>query len=265
MLKRIFELIDRWIWPFIIPTVVVIYLLTSSLAVSAILPSLKAAVPALRSATWLYQHESRLPHNGLRTASLFLMYVATGIWKAAYTAMFSMLGLGVAAVQFGARPEIPRIEALLITMTLCIGATCIVGLAATAAAWKSQVKLWVHPGIFAWCGGDFQRINHLGAYAARFNHATFVLGTSLALPGLCAGATVLAGLTATGAPMDEATTALSLKIMLVAFVVYPIGVIMFYSYLSRRILAASPEQCWDTDAVANKENLKETVLFPDQW
>lgn len=244
MFDRLLQLLDRWVWPYMVAATVVLFWLTSSISLSVVLPSLKAAVPALQSAAWLYRHESERPGNGVRAGALVILYVAAGLWRAAAAAFLGVVVLILLANQFGLQPNRVRAEVLLKTLFCCIGATCIVGLVGIAMAWKANVKLWVHPRIFFNCGGDFRNIFHLSGHAKQMNHVIFILATSIGLPGVGSAAWLLASMTATGGPLDEATKALSKNIMLVGFVGYPIFAIVLIGYLVSKIVATRPEDCW---------------------
>ena len=104
------------------------------------------------------------------------------------------------------------------------------GLLAAMAAWAARIRLWIHPALPEILG-DALKGGESGSVQPGFNHAIFVLITSLAAPALAAGGFMLVQ----PGGVLRAMLVLGLPVLLV---------IVSYAWLARRIIADHPSQCW---------------------
>ena len=118
----------------------------------------------------------------------------------------------------------------MITLTGGIVLTSLIGLLATIGARAARIRLWIHPALPEILG-DVLKGGDSGTMPPGFNHAIFVLITSLATPALASAGYIL---------IQPGSV---LRAMLV-FGLMVVLVIVSYGFLARRIIADHPSQCW---------------------
>lgn len=203
-----------------------IFLTTNNTIAGTVLPSIHAAWGPLRTGWWTF----RADYRRLRAVICFAFYLATACWHAAAAAFGSVLLFVVLAMLFGDEPTMDVFAATMLMLVIGLVFATIVGLAASTAAAITSVRLWVNPKLRDMVDGDLARVIELPADPG-FNHAVFVLATSLALPVLAASgyliAVVIAG-----------------WLTLAVLTVGPLLALTSYFWLSSRIIATHPAECW---------------------
>jgi hypothetical protein len=213
---------------------VIIFLTTQDTLAGVVLPSIHASWGSLRTGWWTYRN------TGRRAARLvgLAFYVATAFWHAAVAAFFSVLLFVVIAHATGKQPGIDIFVKTMIVLASGVSMASVLGLVASVVAALTRVRVWVNPNLPRLIEGDVRQLVELRCDCA-FNHAVFVLATSLALPVLVACSFLLIRVVA--GPMT-----------LAALTVGPILAIVAYAWVSSHILAKHPIEFWlpnDADAL----------------
>lgn len=249
------RLFNPWLlWRFVLPAVVVVYFVTGSIIVAAILPSLKSALPTVQSGLWLYRSrgerlmaiadEAKRKRRQRCNRLVLMGFLATACWQCAAAAAVTVLGLVLLASWVGRQPDMSHFIATMLILASGVAATTILGLFVIAGAWRQRIRLWIHPNIYRWCEGDTRQLVNLQQHERRFNYAVFTVATSLVLPPLLLGTIAMIATTANGRAADASLQSVGLAILLLFFVVLPIGSIVVYGYLADRILAKTPSESW---------------------
>jgi hypothetical protein len=232
-----------WLWPAVLPILLLIYWLTSSVVVATLIQSVIAALPALRTGWWLRAYELSL---GCRTRAntLWCFYLADALWLAAASAFATVVILIVINTRIGIQPDMTKFATVMLTIAGGVGLTTLIGLYAAFDAWRHSIRVWIHPKTHQWTGGVEEELSRLAFQPQRLNHGVFILGTSLVVPGLLCGTAMLIALTGNGGRMTPAMEYISIAVMLLFFVALPIVSIIAYIGVSGSILASNPSDCW---------------------
>jgi hypothetical protein len=215
---------------------VVLLLVTDNVAVAAALPSINAGRNSFRCGLWVLSTDQR--HARARVCAAFLF--ATSCWKAAAAALVSVI---VFVTMFHLNGNPPNMDRFAVTMTVLaagLSLTTIAGLAATLAAAMTDIRVWVHPRLRELVQGELKNAVHL-APGLYFNHAVFVVATSIGLP-----ATSLSALLIT-TPRSGAVTA-------TAIIGGAMTAIICYWWLSSRMIAQDPAECWSSSSQPHVES-----------
>ena len=242
-----------WLWSLLFPLSLAVYWLTSSVVLAALLPSIRAAVPTLQTGWWIrwYELNSARPIRGF---ILWWFYVADALWLASAASFMTVVFLVVIETRFGKQPDMNRFVTGMLMIVVGIGLNTLLGLYLAILAWHHSVRVWIHPKTLRWCQGNCELLAHLSFHPPKFNHAVFVLGTSLVTPGLVLGTILLIACTGNGGQLDNVTFSLFIAIMIAFFLVQPIVMIAVYFKIANRIIATNPEQCWG-DAKAEQPSI----------
>ena len=233
-----------WLWSLLFPISLAIYWLTSSVVLAALIPSIRMAVPTLQTGWWIRWYERSCARR-TRGTVLWLFHVAAALWLASAASFVTVMFLGIIEARFGKQPDMNRFVTGMLMIVFGIGLSTLIGLYASFLALRYSVRVWVHPKTLIWCVGNCELLTHLTFQPPKFNHAVFVLGTSLVTPGLVLGTLILIACTGNGGQLDNATLGLSIVIMISFFIVQPIVMIAAYCRISDRIIAKNPKQCWE--------------------
>jgi hypothetical protein len=216
-----------------------LYLFTNLSMAAAILPCLHGGWHTFRTGLWLLQVDPCRPHARI----CFAFYVATACWKAAAAAFMAIILFIVAAANFGFQPNMDEIAATMLVMFGGIVLNTLLGVVAIYAALRHKIRVWVHPHLRTAVHGDLRLTDRLGPLQIGFNHAIFVVATALAFPLVVVAALSIAIFTV-GMNRNQVET---VPVMVFEFVLLfggPIALIPCYAWLSSRIIARSPLECW---------------------
>lgn len=228
------------LWPMMALSMAALYWVTNNPIVASTIPSLLAALPQLRAAFWLLHRDP----NGNRRRVCFMFYVAAAFWQAAGIAFASFLLLMLFGNLLGIPPNAQRGEAFIVIILVGVLTTSLLGVIAAVFAWLCKIRVWVHPRIQAWCREDFELLKQVRFAIAKFNYATFVLAAGLQLPVLLVGTMVMILATAKPDRFNAAESSLSLAIMTVFYILLPIAMLCLQFWISGRIVASQPADCW---------------------
>ncbi len=243
---RLTNISPLWFVACVLPLLIAIYWMTTSIAVASLIPAVQAALPALKTGLWIRAYECHCG-RAKRGRLLFLFYVADALWLSAASAAMTILTLAILASWFGWQPNLTRVATALLTVASATLATTLLGLAASYLAWRSALRVWVHPRTFRWCQGNASQLPHLHLQPPRLNHGVFIVGTGLVVPSLVIGTMLLIAMTANGERLTTFQSLASAGVMLLFYVVQPLLAIVAYAMLSSHILAKQPHDCWQEE------------------
>jgi len=205
---------------------VIIFLVTNEPMAGAVLPSMNAGWRSVRTALWILRSDQR--RGRARVCAAFCL--ATAFWQAAASALVSVILFGIVYHATGREPNLQRFAATMWMLAGGVVLTSIVGLAAGISAWILAIRVWVHPRLRELTNGDLEAAVDLSPQRC-FNHAVFVIGTSLACPITCTFAFLLI----------EFRSGLFTGSMMIA--TYVLGVVSYW-WLASRTVATHPAECW---------------------
>ena len=197
---------------------------------AVVLPSLRAGWRSIATSVWIFGVDS------VRRRAMIcgLFGVAMGCWQVAATAVVSVAAMVVASQLLGRAPNMERFAAVMTTLLGGVSLTALLGLVASMAALVTRVRVWVHPtlpeildGTLKW---KLQSPARMG-----WNHAVFVLATSLTVPAVGACGYVL---------IQPGSIARALSVFALTW----LTVIVSYGRLAGRIIADHPSQCWGSSS-----------------
>ncbi len=204
---------------------IVIFVTTSSTVAGAVLPSLFVAWGSLRAAWWIVRED----YHPSRRVICFAFYLATACWHAAAVAFASLLTFVCLTILTGSEPTMETFVATMFTIVGGAALATILGLGASISAALAGVRVWVNPKLRKLTHDDLRNVATLPNYPA-FNHAVFVLATSVALPILATCCYLL-------------TINVSGTVTLVALTLGPLTAIVGYYLVSSRMIAKHPAEC----------------------
>lgn len=218
---------------------VMIYLVTKRPLLGTVLPFLAAGWPFLRSGWWLLHADPEVTRGRV----CFLFYLAAGCWWAAASAVASVLAFITVGVITGNQPDMAEFEATMLVLTAGVVLNTLFGLVATAAALTKGIRVWVGSRVRDVWLAHYPPRTRMDHWHMGFNHAVFVVGTSLVVPVLILGAVLLVPIPNIGDKPDlgdKCYTILAFTVMFIG----PLSMIPVYAFLSHRVIAQSPADCW---------------------
>lgn len=226
-----------FIWTLAVATL--FYLVTNEPIAAIVLPCLHGGWNTMRTGVWLLTSDP----CRCRARVCFAFYVATACWKAAAAALLSVLLFGVAEAMTGVKPNMDELAATMFVVAGGVAFNTLVGLCATFAAVFYGIRVWVHPRLRTVLHNDLSVVTRLHPVRSGFNHAIFVVATALVFPLLCTGTLCLIVATV-GKNRNEVSTLPAILFTLAVMFGGPIAMIPCYAWLSSRIIATTPQQCW---------------------
>jgi len=227
-------------WLLTIAVAVVLFLLTRNPLMASILPYLRAGWPAFRSALWLRRYD---PLAG-RGRTCLWFYLATAGWKAGTAALLTVLALRVLQDISGQGVDTTKLVPAAVIVFGGVLRSVLLGVIGIASALFRRVRVFVIPNICSLCHGQFQATSTVASQRHRFNHAIFIVATSLVLPVVATGVGLLVAFSFANPnkfPVVPAVAGFGL-IGLGPFAMIPV-----YGYCSSRIIARTPRECWEPD------------------
>lgn len=205
---------------------IMLFLLTDSPVIGAVLPTIYAGSRSYKTALWLLQNDPQ----PLRARICCAFFVATAFWQGTACAFVNMVGFGLLSVALKQNAEPDQI--LGVTMALLGGIllTTIVGFVASIVAMVAKVRIWVNPGLRTLINDNLADVNRVPENPG-LNYATFVLITSITVPTLAPWGLLL---TVWQGPI--AVLSMGIGIPLVS--------ILTFVAMSKRIIARHPVECW---------------------
>ena len=149
---------------------------------------------------------------------------------------------------FGKPPKMDRFAVTMTVLAVGVSLTTLVGLAATMAAAVTGVRVWVHPRLRELVHGELENAAHV-APNDYFNHAVFVVATSIGLPATSLSALLIIN------PRSGVVTAT----VLIGGALFSI---VCYCWLSLRTIAQHPSDCWSSPSSSHDHA---DQCAPNKW
>lgn len=228
-----------WLFGLTLLVATLVYLVTTAPIAAAILPCLHGGWNPFRTGLWLLRSDPDRP----RARTCFAFYLAAACWNAAAAALSAVVVFILAANTIGVQPAMSEFVAIMLVLAGGVVLNTLLGWGAICAAIVRKVRVWVHPSLLATTGGDLRSIAELSPPRSGFNQAIFVVATALAFPAVGAGAIGLAWMTVGQNRANVETGSATILTFALVFGV-PLAMIPCYAWLSSRIIARSPRECW---------------------
>ena len=219
---------------------VLVYLATRDPVAGAVLPAAGAGVGYVGTGLWVWRFD---PFR-TRARICLVFYLAAGCWRAAAAAVAAVIAFVVMANLFDRRPDLDRFSATMLVLIAGVALSTVLGLVATVAALVTRTRVWINPNLRALLeDGDPE---DAGRRVGR-NHAVAVVGTALVVPMIAACGAVLVAKTADGRPPAEFEGVASVVSTLLLVFGGLLAMIPLYAWVSARVLARTPRECWPPD------------------
>jgi hypothetical protein len=234
----------RWLaWPVAILVAIMVHQVTGSPIAAASLLAVHAGWKSFRCGLWLKSVDPVLA----RAWACFWFYLATAFWKAAAWALATVFLFVVVAIVAG---QPPGEEEIIMEFFVLGGGICLstaIGILALASALRGGVRVWVHSNVRERCHSDFSQLGRIGGFYVGplghgFNHAVFVVATSLAVPVVGFGTALLIWSAAGARPNDAPL----IPTLLGFLILFPGSLLAIpaYAIIARRVIAKTPAECW---------------------
>lgn len=227
-------------WPTVILISLVILIGTTNPILTSLLPYLKAAWPAMRTAFWL---RSADPWRARGTVG-FLFHLCTGLFRAAAVAVLFIVSTMLFAVLL---PRQPNVSPSLVAPMIAMGAILLSCFVSTICGWsgiviaiRHQLRIYVVSDLIRRCRGDFNQARQIEPVHNRVNPAKFIICLAIATPALFLW--FMAMLIANPSGTDENVGVLSA--LLLGLPVLCLACLASIVWISGRVAADSPAQCW---------------------
>jgi hypothetical protein len=212
---------NRWAWLFVVAVAFLIFELTANAALSVLVGCLKFGWDELRLARWVKRHHP----DRIRGKVLARWLTAFGLWKTSVVAFVLMMVVPLADVTIRAGPgRAPSVEFFTALYTMLFGflASGFYSIVATLSALRRRVRIWIGHRcnlavIVLWTSGFFMVF-----FAWCVVTMTIAIGLAQIAPLVGVFAPIV------GLLIGPATSFLLLK-----------------DRLEKRVLAPSPDECWD--------------------
>ena len=227
-----------FLFAFTLLAAALLYIATGEMILAVILPCVHGAWNSIRTGIWLFNSDPRRS----RARICLIFYIATACWKAAAAALTFI----VVMILTGLEPNMKDFIANLLVLFGGIIFNSIFGLVAIGAAVFYKVRIWVHPRLRQQVQGDLRLVASLTPFQIRINYAIFVVATALLVLPVIADVAYFAYLTAGNAIITDTGKIIFMVIVLIGG---PICMVPCYAWLSSRIIARSPCECWPAGTV----------------
>lgn len=237
---------------------IVLHSLTGIVFLAAAIVAIHGGWKSMHCGLWLLSSDP-LP---FRRWPCFWFYTSAAFFKATVWALLAFVLLAANEAFTGKPPTEEQLAARGMTTVVAMGLTAIIGIVAVISAIRHRMRIWVHPDIREKCGSDFCRVGESRAYVLGkrivysngFNHAVFVLAISLFLPAICVLMLLLfCSFEVNAAPNRNLTTADILRLVTFFGVIF--AIIPAYAFLSHRVIAQTPTECWPPATLWRSEDL----------
>lgn len=226
-------------WLVVLAISVGIFLLTLSPLLGMVWPYLRAGWPPVRTAWWLRQNDP-WPARGKVG---FYFHLAMAGFRAGVVGVF--MGL-VMAIIFSACQNNNVVPTQFI-IGICVvmagsGLSFVCGWWGTILALRHRVRVFVISNLCERCRADFSQIERVSKLKFMVNPANYVMAVAIVTPAL---AIWFAAMVATmPRPGDAKESEIASLMLGCALPGLGVGSIVLLLYLSRRLIALTPHECW---------------------
>jgi|GEM_PF-6580802 len=228
-------------WPMIAAISLGLLFLTFNPLLSGLLPYLRAGWPAFQTAVWLKQSD---PWKARGTVGLVFHLCMAG-FLAGSCGVACIVGTILVADAFNREPnQVALMIALGAILFGCL-LSFIFGWLGVVIAVRHRIRVYVMSNLYQVCRGDFRIAMALPPHVHRTNPANFIIAIAATVPLLALWfVMMLASMPAPGNNEEETKMVLFVLSLLPLVGIMCIAVVVF---LSRRIMASSPADCWGAD------------------
>ncbi len=177
----------------------------------------------------------------------FIYYLAAACWNAAAAAVAFIFLAIITRIE----PNMKDVEANLYVLVWGILFNTILGLVAISTALRYKIRVWVHPRLRSQVQGDLRLAANLKPLRCGFNYAIFVTATALVFLAVIVGVIFFAVQTI-DQKVNAPVTTFHLLYMFSVLFGCPLAMIPCYAWLSSRIIARSPRECWPEGSVTDE-------------
>lgn len=215
-----------------------VFLFTMSPLLASVWPYLRAGWPAVRTAWWL----RKVDPWPIRGKVGFYFHLAMAGFRAGVAGLLMVLLSGLIA---DARQGIPDLTQFIIAMCVILtgmSMSFLFGWWGTILAFRHGVRVFVISNLRDICHGDFSQIERLSPRRYHTNPANFVMAVAISGPALALWFAAM--LTTIPDPTQPQAPTVSAAILLGALPVLGVGCIALLIFLSTRVIARTPQECW---------------------
>lgn len=216
----------------------VLYCVTRHPLLAAILPWLHGGWKTFHTGLWILRTD---PVRS-RAGTCFAFYLAAACWKAA-AAAFATVYLLVIVTKSGIQPDETEFLALCLALLAGLLLNSLIGVAAVVAALVCKVRVCVQSDLRTAMHGDLSAAVLFGPRRNSTNLGFIVVATAVVFPLAIAGAIVFAIVT-WDRNANAAVNTVEVVVGLFASFAVPLAAIPLLGWLSSRIIARSPQECW---------------------
>ena len=217
-----------------------VYCLTGHPLLAALLPWLHGGWNTFHTGFWILRKD---PLRS-RARICFVFYLAAACWKAAAAALAMVLIFAFADGMFGVKLNQKEIVATVMAFLAGLVLNSLIGVIAVTAAIIYGVRAWVQSNLRTVVRGDLSRASQIGPSPRQtLNFGVVVVITAMLLPVIVALTVAMSMAT-----MDKKANPHvdDSQVMLWLFVLFagPLIVYVFCKWLTARVIAKSPQECW---------------------
>ena len=229
-----------------------VFLLTNSPLLAAIYPYLRAGWPPFSTGCWL----RRVDPWAARGKAAFHFHLAMSGFRAASAGLLSVFLIAILE-QCLQRPA--DISAIILALFAILGGVAIsflFGWLGIITAVRNRVRVFIVSHLRDRCHGDFTQIATMPWRETGLNPVTVVAAIAIVVPMLAVWFIAMLAITVPqpGRPNPEPWL---LSIVVLSMLVIPILCVLVLAYVSARIIARSPLECWGAEPP-----IEETAPWP---
>ena len=223
-------------WPVIVFVYIALMALTYNPLIAGCLPYLKAGWPAAQTAFWLKWSD---PWRARGTVG-FLFHLCMALFRAGACGTVCIIGM---AVVFHVRQQQPNLIPVAVAIsTILLGCilSSILGGIGVFIALRHGIRIYVATKLFKICRGDFAVAKTLAPRLDRTNPGNFIIIVAIVTPIMA----FWFGAMLTTLPNQAQQQQETLPVILLLLPVLCIAGIAAAVWLSGRIMARTPAECW---------------------
>ena len=228
-------------WLIVFSISVGVFALTFSPLLAMTLPYLRAGWPAFQTGFWLRKADP-WPARG-RVG--FWFHLAMAGFRAAVVGVFTLVATMVIAQQLQRDPDFTQGMIALGVILAGVVLSFSFGWWGTVIAMRHGIRIFVISDLKRLCQGDFFQFVRLPVRSYPVNPATYVMAVAIAAPSLALWfAAMLLAMPQPGEPDLQGLQMSRAMLLLALLPVLGVLIIVLLIFLSQRMIAQSPLECW---------------------
>ena len=225
-------------WWIVASISIVLFVLTLNPLLAGAFPYVRAGWPAVRTAFWLKFAD---PWSARGSVGL-LFHLCMASFRAGVTGLACVVGSVVAAEMFKQDPNFIQFAVAMIVIVIGCFISFLLGWIGVVIALRHGVRIFVISNLYKICHGNFSNAEHVQTGPTRTNPAHFIVAIAIAVPSLTLWfAAILMTMPLNMNDGDDITVPI---VILSLLPVLAIACLIMLIYLSKRIMARSPAECW---------------------